>query len=277
MDWSLALVSQGIETTIRHEAAEGWQLVVSAQDGQKAFQTLRLYQKENKTWEWRDALPWPQERFDWASLAWVALLAVIYWAQSAVRGFQAAGVMDTSAVARGQWWRVFTAITLHMDIAHLAGNLSIGVVLFGLVMGRFGRGTGLLAAFLAGAVGNVVSLMLNERPFVGLGASGMVMGALGMLSAQTLNWPGRSAGSWKRRLVGVAAGVMLFTLYGLSPGTDMAAHLGGFAAGLALGAGLVFLPAKWLQGRGANLISGILFAVLLVTVWGLALTRTGLR
>ncbi len=274
MDWSLALISQGIASTIKHGPdGAGWQLEVSAHDGQKAFQILRQYHQENRGWPWHNAIPLTRAHFDWFSVAWGLLLALCFWLETVNSDFKRAGIMDTSAVLAGQWWRVFTAMLLHADLAHLAGNLSIGILLFGLAMGRFGTGAGLLAAFLAGAVGNLASLLLNAKPFYGLGASGMVMGALGMLSAQTLRWGGRTEGSLKRRLAGVAAGVMLFTLYGLSPGTDMAAHLGGFMAGLLLGAGLVFTPEEFLHSRKTNAISSILLLGLLAVTWSLALTH----
>jgi membrane associated rhomboid family serine protease len=131
----------------------------------------------------------------------------------------------------------------------------------------------LLAAFLAGAAGNLASLLLNAKPFYGLGASGMVMGALGMLSAQTLRWDGRSEGTLKRRLAGVVAGIMLFTLYGLAPGTDMPAHLGGFVTGLLLGVGMVFAPIEFLHNRKTNIVTGLLLLALLTVTWGLALTH----
>jgi rhomboid protease GluP len=272
MDWSLALISQGIAATIKHDAAgAGWQLEVSAQDGQKAFQTLRQYHQENRGWPWHNAIPLTRAHFDWFGLTWGLLLAWCFWLESVNPDFKRAGIMDTSAVLAGQWWRVFTAILLHADLAHLAGNLSIGILLFGLAMGRFGTGAGLLTAFLAGAAGNLASLLLNAKPFYGLGASGMVMGALGMLSAQTLRWGGKSGASLKQRLAGVAAGIMLFTLYGLAPGTDMAAHLGGFIAGLLLGVGLVFLPEEFLHSRKTNIASSFLLLALLAVTWGLAL------
>ena len=274
MDWSLALISQSIESTIqRGPAGAGWHLEVSAHDGQKAFQTLRQYHKENRGWSWPQMLPWTDTHFDWFSLAWVLLLAAFYWLGSVNPAVKAAGIMDTSAVAAGQWWRVFTAIFLHADLAHLAGNLSIGILLLGLAMGRFGTGTALLASFLAGAAGNLLSLLMNAKPFDGLGASGMIMGALGLLSAQTLRWPGKSGASWKQRLVGVAAGIMLFTFYGLAPNTDMAAHLGGFVAGLVFGAILVFAPVELLHKRGTNIVTNILFVALLIATWWLALGK----
>jgi len=52
-------------------------------------------------------------------------------------------------------------------------------------MARFGPGQALLAALLAGAVGNAAGLALRTEHYIGLGASGMVMGGLGLLTAQS--------------------------------------------------------------------------------------------
>src|SRR3954453_2110124 len=69
MDWSLVLVSQGIESTLdRAEAGGGWGLLVNTKDYPAALKSLRQYQLENRGWPWRQALPWPALRFDWASL-----------------------------------------------------------------------------------------------------------------------------------------------------------------------------------------------------------------
>ena len=59
----------------------------------------------------------------------------------------------------------------------------------------------------------------------------------------------------------------------ISPGTDLAAHFGGFVTGLAFGAGLVFVPEKFQQNWKVNLLTGIVFLGWLGLVWGLALTR----
>ena len=182
--------------------------------------------------------------------------------------------MDASAVLSGQWWRIFTAMTLHADVAHLATNLSIGIVLLGLAMGRYGTGMGLLAAYLAGAGGNLASLWINVKPFQGLGASGMVMGGLGLLAAQTLPRRGDPQRPVKHILAGVAAGVMLFVLFGLAPGTDIVAHFGGFLAGLLLGGILVRAPVAFIQNPKVLVLSVSLLTTLIVLTWRLALKGT---
>jgi len=272
MDWALVLASQGIGAKIdRDDDGDGWCLLVSAHDGQKAFAAIRQYHVENRGWTWRQTASWPRTFVNWGSLAWAVALALFFWRSNVDGAWQNAGIMDSAAVGSGQWWRIFTAMTLHQNPEHLVSNLLAGTILIGLAMGRFGTGLGLLASFLAGVCGNLVSLLLNAKPFVGLGASGMVMGALGLVAAQSLRrQPGESL---KRRLVGVAAGILLFVWYGVSPGSDIPAHLGGFLAGLAFGTLLLLAPSRSLRSRAFNLLAGIVTVLLLAAAWRLALTN----
>src|SRR5258706_9926496 len=94
--------------------------------------------------------------------------------------------MDGGAVGAGEWWRLFRAPMLHADLPHLAANVVIGLVFLGLTMAIYGPGLALLAALLAGAGGNMTGLILYDRTYLGLGASGMVMGTLGLLAVHTL-------------------------------------------------------------------------------------------
>ncbi len=273
MDWSLVLVSQGIDTAI--ENLEGaWSLVLPARDYHQALKALQQYRRENRGWPWRQTLTWPHTHFDWAVLGWAGVLIFSHWLVSEHGDWRAAGVMEASAVLSGQWWRIFTAMTLHADVAHLATNLSIGIVLLGLAMGRYGTGMGLSAAYLAGAAGNLASLWLNVKPFQGLGASGMVMGGLGLLAAQTLPRRGDPQRPAKHLLGGVVAGFMLFVLFGLAPGTDIVAHFGGFLAGLLLGGVLVRAPVAILQNPKVLILSVSLLTTLIVLTWRLALKGT---
>jgi membrane associated rhomboid family serine protease len=178
--------------------------------------------------------------------------------------------MVSRLVSQGQWWRLFTAVWLHADVGHLAANATLGLMLLGLVMGRYGVGVGSLAAYFAGVVGNVGSWLLAWGAHSSLGASGMVMGCVGLLAAQSIPLPPRPALPRRRLLSGVVAGLMLFLLLGLGPGTDVVAHVGGFLAGLLLGAGLAQAPG--LAGRGTvNLASGFVLAGLILIPWWEAL------
>ncbi len=266
MDWALVLASQAIETTIDYSPeTQGWELVVADQDIARAQETIRLYRLENRRWGWRHKIPSTSLLFDWTGILWVLLLGVFFLASGAHPGFRAGGVMDATKVAEGQWWRMFTAIWLHADAAHLAANATLGFVLLGLSMGRYGAGVGLLATYLSGVGGNLVPWTLGAQG-ASLGASGAVMGSLGLLAAQSFKMKLRTPQQSKRLITGVLGGLMLFVLFGLAPGTDIRAHLAGFLTGLALGALLSLMPSPAANTR-LNLASSLLFLGLVIYPW----------
>ena len=272
MDWSLVLLSQGIEATITPpDETTGWSLLVSEPELERADAILRQYQLENRRWKWRREVLRPGILFDWGCVAWVFLI-LIFYALSGMIDLRSAGRVDSSALAHGQWWRVFTAEWLHGDVGHLASNATIGVVLLGFVMGRYGTCIGLLAAYLAGAAGNVFASVFSGGHHLSLGASGLVMSCLGLLGAQTASWYWHSPHSWKILVSSAGAGVLLFALFGLSPETDVLAHLGGFLGGAAIGFPLARRPSL-AQNPGANVLCGILFTLLVIIPWWLALTH----
>jgi membrane associated rhomboid family serine protease len=274
MDWGLVLASQGIEAAIRGpEGEESWGLVVAAEDYEQAAGAISQYRLENRGWPWQRPLWQPAYLFDWGSLGWVLLILFFYWRQGRA-DLRPAGMMASTLAAHGQWWRLFTAVWLHADVGHLAANATLGFVLLGLVMGRYGTGVGLLAAYLTGVAGNAAAWLLAPGPYQSLGASGMVLGCLGLLAAQSLPLRAREALPPRLMVSGLFAGVMLFVLLGLGPQTDVLAHLGGFLSGLLLGAALALVPSLP-QRAGTNLLCGLIFGVLIILPWWLASKGTG--
>jgi len=269
MDWSLVLVSQGIATSIEFSPESGWELAISTAEYERALEVLRQYQLENRGWRWRPKFFERDVLFDWGSLAWVVLICAFYLLSEQARQLIDIGSMDSAAVLRGQWWRLFTAIWLHADLAHLAGNATLGLVLLGLCMGRFGTGVGLLGAYLAGIGGNIISGVFSVEPHHSLGASGMVMGCLGLLAGRSFRQWRQTIWPKKYIIAQLTAGFLLFLLLGLAPGTDILAHLGGFIAGLLLGHLLLLSSAARLTQR--NLLGGALFAILVIYPWWIAL------
>lgn len=273
MDWSLVLASQGIEHVIDWDEATGWTLAVSAVDHEKALTAIRLYREENLHWRWRRPIFQPGLFFDWSSLVWVWLVLLFYEWSEARPDLHAVGMMTRAALAHGEWWRWFTAIWMHADIGHLASNVVFGFLFLGLAMARYGPGVGLLAAYLAGVGGNVGAGLVYDATMRGLGASGMVMGALGMLSVQSLALlKRRNANTFRLFAVGIMGGLLLFVFLGVSPGTDVVAHLGGFISGLFLGSLLALAP-RFTHGPRINLAAGVLFVALVILPWWWALTR----
>jgi hypothetical protein len=109
MDWSLVLASQGIEHTTACDEATGWSLAVAKADHENALAQIRLYRMENLQWRWRQPVFQAGLFFDWSSLAWVLLNIMFFWWSEARADLRTMGMMDGTALAHGQWWRLFTA------------------------------------------------------------------------------------------------------------------------------------------------------------------------
>ncbi len=271
MEWGLVLASQGIEAVIDN-SAEGWVLRVEPQDYERAQAVLKQFQLENRGWRWRQPLPETGLIFHWGSVVWVAAIILIYyWSAIRFRGLKSAGILDSDKVRQGQWWRLFTAVTLHENLPHLMANATTGFLLMGLAMARCGAGMGLLAAFLAGVLGNVASLLIYSQPHLSLGASGMVMGALGLVTVQSFVPRPRYRPGGRFVFRAIAAGVLILALLGFSPESDVVAHVGGFIAGAIFGCGLGYAPpARW-HSTPVNLGAMLALSTLLLTAWRLAL------
>jgi rhomboid protease GluP len=274
MDWSLVLLSQGIESTVLPDALSSrWHVVVAAEELSAARLTLELYERENRAWPLRQPLPWVGLSFDWTAMAWVGLVAVLFSLQTQAGSMlEPAGVSRVGLVRTGEWWRPVTATFLHADIAHLTSNAVFGFVLLGLVMGRFGSGLALLTTLISGTLANVFTALWRPDVAGSLGASGVVMAALGLLAADAVMHRAQR-GQPRRLLLGaLGGGVMLFVFMGTSPASDVAAHAGGFVVGLMCGLPLACLPVTTLHRARWNLVAGFVYCALASGAWIWALT-----
>lgn len=269
LDWSLVLISQGIESVIARSESGVWILEVDDQDLRRAKESIAAYERENTT-PWRREVKGTGLLFDTrAVFCFAALVLFYFFVATAPTDFKTLGMMDRGAVLRGEWWRVFTAMTLHADMAHLAMNAAVGFVFLGLAMGSFGSGVALLLSFLGGALGNVATFALHDGAFYSLGASGMVMASLGLLTAHSI-----SLSRHEKRTVligrGVIAGCLLVVLLGFSAKSDVIAHVGGFIAGVVLGIATL----RWrivLMKLPASIVSIIVCVTIVILTWALAL------
>jgi rhomboid protease GluP len=271
MDWSLVLTSQGIEAAISQEADE-WRLIVRAEDYERALDHLRLYRIENRRWHWHRTFPGSGLGFHAGSVLWSFMMAAFYYIDTQMGAIRPSGIMDSAKVLAGEWWRLFTAVTLHADAGHLVANATAGFLFLGVAMAHYGPGTALLMAFFAGAGGNITGLLFYPEPHRGLGASGMVMGALGLLTVQ-------SFAGWRKHprpkqllLRALGAGVLILVLFGFSPGTDVIAHVGGFFFGAIFGVMLHFLPRRWAERTGPDQLALVALSMLVIYTWWRALS-----
>jgi membrane associated rhomboid family serine protease len=150
---------------------------------------------------------------------------------------------------RGEWWRLFTAMFLHIGVLHLLCNMwALWVV--GVLLERLVGSLGLLVLYLlAGLVGSVASLYFYPRS-ISAGASGAIFGLFGGLLGVVLVRRKQVPLEIFSRLWSSGLTFLVFNLYiGLRvPGIDLAAHLGGWAFGLV--GGLLLSRPLGVESRG---------------------------
>ncbi|MDA1189299.1 MAG: rhomboid family intramembrane serine protease [Chloroflexi bacterium] len=137
--------------------------------------------------------------------------------------------------AKGEYWRLFTAMFLHAGLLHLGLNM-FGLWIFGrMVEGLFGHVRFAVIYVIAGLAGSVVSYLLNQET-VAVGASGAVFGVLGATAAFFISQRQLLGRLAQRNITTLAMLVGINLLFGFFwPGIDNWAHLGGLAGGLAIG------------------------------------------
>jgi rhomboid protease GluP len=144
------------------------------------------------------------------------------------------GAKVSALITDGEYWRLVTAMFLHVGIMHLFFNgyalLAIGTELERL----FGPMRFTVIYMLSGLLGNLASYAFS--PNLAAGASGAIFGLIGALAAFfTLHR--ERLGAWGRaRLANIAFLIAINLFFGFTqPGIDNLAHLGGLLGGLGLG------------------------------------------
>jgi rhomboid protease GluP len=156
----------------------------------------------------------------------------------------ARGVLDPSRILSGEWWRLWTALSLHWDASHLLGNLAAGALLGFCVAQVWGNARGWLLILVAALIANLLESSLALPRYVSAGASTSVFAAVGLLCSHT--WRTRRAAFQRRnirRWAPLIVGVAVLALFGGGAtgtgepnSTNVLSHLLGFAAGVLLGA-----------------------------------------
>ena len=184
-----------------------------------------------------------------ATLAYAGALALLY-AASVARGQHSSperidpldlttlGAVSGELVAQGEIWRLATAPLLHVSPGHLVTNLA-AILLVGASFERRTGATWLLLTCLLGSLsGALFSIASNPGLAVSLGASGSVCALLAIhfvALARETHLLRRCGETLLTALLLLVALAPVRELAGPDGITDIAAHLGGSAAGLSLG------------------------------------------
>jgi rhomboid protease GluP len=137
----------------------------------------------------------------------------------------------------GQFWRLFTAMFLHIGVLHIGMNMWALWSLGAATERLFGTRRFLALYLLSGLGGSCVSVLVNPT-VIGAGASGAIFGALGgLLGFATLRKmiePNEALNRLQRAAINC---IVINFLISLSiPGIDSSAHLGGLVFGIIAGA-----------------------------------------
>ena len=148
----------------------------------------------------------------------------LYW--------QSNGLAHSVKIMQGEWWRTITALGLHADAGHLAGNIGFGA-LFGILVAQYiGSGAAWFTILVAGALGNALNAYWYQTLHLSIGASTMVFAALGILGVFALSDRHAYAQRGFRRWAPLFATIALLGFIGTGgERTDVMAHLSGYICG----------------------------------------------
>lgn len=269
MEFALVLDAVGIRCEVLPRDNK-FAVVVHARDADAAREQLRLYRHEH-----RAAPP----RFDARLRVYDGLVSACLYGVTVLltdilqrnRAFSldwwGAGMSQAGLIREGEWWRAVTALALHTDNLHLAGNLVFGLVFGFLAGGVLGWGLALSGMLLAGTLGNVFNAFVQPPVHASVGASTAVFATVGILAAYT----------WKRRRtlinrwVPLAGGIALLAFLGMSgERTDIFAHVAGFGSGCLFGLLFGVLETRSLLAAWHKHILGLAAVLFFALAWTVA-------
>ena len=260
-DWALVLAAAGIGHRV-DERDGHFALLVHPADEAGAAEALAGFDEEGAP----EAPPPAPDRGPsplglLAAILLAAMFLVSGTRDAGSRWFDA-GAASAELIAHGAWWRTVTALTLHADLLHLAGNV-VASLIFVSAAGRWlGGGLGAILILASAAVANLLTAAVHRTAFVSIGASTATFAALGLVAGlqvvRRLKLRTRRGYAW----LPIGAGLALYAMLGVGAGADLYAHLFGLGVGTAVGLGAAFAqlsrgwgvpraPTQALLGAGA--------------------------
>src|SRR5215468_3396677 len=260
MDLSLVLEQEGIPHQLCRVEDAQWVLQIDDNDAVRAEAAIAAFERENPPEVRRPEVLHSTTGAVAAGVTFFLALVTMYvrtGPESAGSPWFERGSADATAILRGEWWRSVTALTLHADAAHVAGNAVLGGLLLALLARSVGPGVASVLMLLSGVGGTFVAATLIRHDFVSIGASTAVFGALGVLAAL----PRSSRRVW----MPVIGGLALLALLGTSKRADVAGYVCGFVSGVLVGVAVSRLPP--LRSRTAQACLAVVAAAVPVAAW----------
>lgn len=154
-----------------------------------------------------------------------------------------AGLNNAERVlAQGEWWRLWTALTMHANHKHLLSNLLSGYFVLNLLRTRFNSSWQWLSLLAFSGLANFLVVYThgleawdNHRS---LGFSTFVFAALGMLAAVETKQLIQDRKIQFKKLTPFTSSLFIVVMMGLGEGSDVLAHFYGFFMGMIPGLAL---------------------------------------
>jgi rhomboid protease GluP len=178
---------------------------------------------------------------------WLVHLALQHWAHINTD----LTLADNGQGIHGQWWRLFTPMVVHFGLLHIGLNMLVLWQIGPPVERVVGRSLYFASYIVCGVAGGVASDIVLKSTALSGGASGAIVGIVGVLVGNTLAtqhldaWGRRSLQRWTfnpRVAKSLAIQIVLWIVFTsiFIKEIDNWAHIGGGIAGLLIGAGIAF-------------------------------------
>ena len=181
----------------------------------------------------------------------------LYWLEK--------GRLSAEGVLNGEYYRLVTALTLHLDDAHLLGNL-LGLLLFVSFLSQStGWALSWFLVLLSGVVGNFLNALFYQSAHYSVGASTAVFAAVGLLSMQGAKHYYTVKYFRKKAFVPLVGALGILAMLGTNTESDVMAHVFGMISGMMIG--LLMLPISSQPLPRSKIIQGCALGTMTALIW----------
>jgi rhomboid protease GluP len=156
----------------------------------------------------------------------------ILWGMNGETLYRLGACFPPSIFQGHQWYRLITAMYLHGGLIHIGFNMMVFLDLGPIVEEVYGSARYLFLYTVMGAVSFLVSALAGH---FSIGASGAILGLIGLLIAVTTRRGGAYMRELRSRMISWVITIFAIGLLFGGMRTDNWAHAGGLAAGFLLG------------------------------------------
>jgi rhomboid protease GluP len=156
----------------------------------------------------------------------------ILWGMDSATTYRLGASEGISIFVKHEWYRLVTAMFLHGGLIHIGFNMMVLMDLGPIVEEVYGSARYFFMYMVCGIFSFAVSAYTGHYS---VGASGAILGMAGVLIAITTKRGGIQMKEMRSRLISWVVTIFLIGLVFRGLQTDNMAHLGGLAAGFALG------------------------------------------